>query len=92
MQRYKGTLRILGTNLGKPEDVNHNDAYADLLEKMAATLNKWKHRKMSIAGKIMIIKTLITPKLVYTMSNLKSPYPSFWSKVNNILFSFISDG
>ena len=47
---------------------------------------------MSVAGKITIIKTLITSKLVYIMSNLPSPNPTFWKEVNYILYKFIYNG
>ena len=88
----KKEVKILGVMLGGDHETTQTSNYEPILNKMKATIDKWKGRPMSLAGKITIIKTLITSKLVYAMSNLPSPKPAFWKEVNNILYKFIYDG
>ena len=56
---------------------------------MKAVLVKWKDRKVSIAGKINIVKSLVTSKLVYAMTNLPSPDQDYWKEVNHLLYKFL---
>ena len=55
-------------------------------------IETWKSRRMSLAGKISIIKSLITSKLIYCISTLPSPSKPFWEEANKLLYKFIYDG
>jgi len=52
----------------------------------------WGKRKMSLAGKISIIKSMITSKLLYCINNLPSPKESYWKEVEDLLYKFLNDG
>ena len=43
------------------------------MEEFDATLKRWKHRKLSLLGKITVIKTFALPKLIYPFSTLQHP-------------------
>ena len=58
------------------------------LEKMQKLLDSWRVRHLTIQGKIVVIKTLAIPKLVYTASLLPIPN-GFVKHVNKILYKFI---
>ena len=54
------------------------------------TLNSWKRRKLTLLGKINIVKTLALSKLIFTSSVLPVP-KAFCELVNKITFNFIWD-
>ena len=59
----------------------------DALEK---TLNNWKRRKLTLLGKINIVKSVGLSKLIYNASVLPVPN-NFCDQVNKVTFNFIWD-
>ena len=59
---------------------------------MKAVLDQWSKRRISIAGKINIIKSLVTSKPIYAITNLASPDIDYWNEVNKLLYSFVHNG
>ena len=59
----------------------------DVLEK---TLNNWKRRKLTLLGKINIVKSVGLSKLIYNASVLPVP-TNFCDQVNKVTFNFIWD-
>ena len=55
------------------------------------TLNNWKKRKLTLIGKINIVKTLGLSKLIYC-SSLLTVSKSLIDRINKIIFSFIWEG
>jgi len=87
----KEELRILGLKISKDNQQTTSKNYQEALDKMKATVDLWKRRQMSLAGKICIIKTMITSKLQYCMNNLASPPKEFWKEVEELLYNFLND-
>ena len=52
--------------------------------KIKQILNSWKQRKFSLKGKIVILKTLVISRLVYTAHVLSCP--KGWIKIYEKLF------
>jgi len=88
----KKELKILGLKITNSSKETTEINYQEALEKMKSTIDLWNKRKMSLAGKICIIKTMITSKLVYCMNNLASPNEDYWKEVERILYKFVNDG
>ena len=62
--------------------------FDEKLRSMEKILNIWKNRKLTLIGRINIVKTLALSKLIFNSSNLSSPnYLS--GAVNNMIFNFI---
>ena len=53
-------------NEEEDECLNVGKAY----EKCCKTLDRWSHRKLSLKGKITVIKTYALPKLLYVFNNV----------------------
>ena len=91
--KYKKGGKKPRTDFGNRQNQGQKDDdiqdYDDIQDKMKAVMNKWKDRRTSLAGKISIVKCLITSKLVYAMTNLPSPNSDYWKDVNHKLFKFI---
>ena len=77
--------------------INHGDIISvvnenllPILNEMKSILNIWTSRGLTLLEKIIIIKSMVIPKLVYKASNLPVMLPdSFMKQVNQILFKFI---
>ena len=54
-------------------------------------LNTWKKHKLSVIGKIAVIKTFALPKLIYPLTVLENPKPDLINKINKYMFDFLSD-
>ena len=78
----------MGTERVKTKKVN----YEEILGKMKATLDKWNERRTSIGGKISIVKSLVTSKLIYALTNLPAPDAEYWKEVNQLLYKFVHNG
>ena len=59
------------------------------LKEIENVLKVWNLRNLTLYGKIVIIKTLVIPKLIYPLSLLPSPPDSFFSNLQKSLFDFL---
>ena len=87
--QIKEEIKSLDITISTDQAKSNTKNYNDILGKMRSTIEKWETRKMSLAGRICIIKRLITSKLIYAMSNLNSPAPEYWKEVNEMLYRFV---
>ena len=51
-------------------------------------LNKWKLHKLSLIGKITVIKTFALPKLVYPLTVLNIPSEEILNQIKNACSTF----
>ena len=58
---------------------------------MEKVLNIWKNRKLTLIGRINIVKTLGLSKLIFNSSNLTLPL-NLSDTINNMIFNCIWDG
>ena len=77
-----GVVFAYETHVG--EKINFDER----LVKMKKVLNLWSGRRLSILGRIAIVKTLALSKLVYNCSVLDTP-TDFAKEVNKVIFPFI---
>ena len=54
-------------------------------------LNRWKKHKLSVIGKIAVIKTFALPKLIYPLTVLENPKQELINKINKYMFDFLWD-
>ena len=55
-------------------------------------LNRWKKWKLSLIGKITVLKTFAFPKLIYPLQVLANPQQCILKDINTKMFSFLWDG
>ena len=80
------TIPVTGNNQ-QLIDLNYNP----ILIKIKGLIKQWTKRTLTLYGKSVIVKTLILPQLIYQLSNLPSPAPTFLQEVDNLIFEFIWD-
>ena len=54
-------------------------------------LKRWNHRKLSLMGKITVVKTFALPKLIYPLTVLNNPPVDILKKIKFEFFNFIWD-
>jgi len=85
----KDNVKLLGItlnrNVAKMIDINMSPK----LKEIEDCLQIWKMRDLSIIGKINIIKSLASSKLVHAMSVLPSPPEVFFKELERILYNFV---
>ena len=65
--------------------------FEERINNLEKTLNGWKRRKLTLLGRINIVKTLGLSKLIYNASVLSIP-KHFVKEINRISFNFIWEG
>ena len=55
---------------------------------MRNILNCWKYQRLSLIGKILVIKSLVASHLTYILAPLATNQRAF-SEINNIFYSFL---
>ena len=62
------------------------------IEEFKNCLKQWQHRKLTLLGKITVIKTFALPKLIYPLTVLKTPSSKIIKDIDDIMFDFLWDG
>ena len=65
--------------------------FDEKLRSMEKVLNIWKNRKLTLIGRINIVKTLVLSKLIFNSSNLSLP-KDLPDTINNMILNFIWEG
>ena len=55
-------------------------------------LMQWRHRKLSLMGKIVVIKSYALPKLIYPLTSLPNPPKETIKRIEKMMYDFIWDG
>ena len=86
----KESVCALGIHFSNSKEVSDKLNFHEKLDVLEKALNNWKRRKLTLLGKINIIKSLGISKLIFTASVLPTP-ETFYEQVNKITFNFIWD-
>ena len=84
-------IKALGVHYTYDLKLLHEKNFIERLDSVKKLLNIWSSRGLSIYGKVMIIKSLIIPKLVYISSLLPTP-KEIIQELNQLLYKFLWKG
>ena len=65
--------------------------YEEKKEKISKIIENWQFRRLTLLGKITVIKSLLASQLVYIMSPLPTSHHHL-KEIRNVLFNFLWDG
>ena len=54
-------------------------------------LKQWQHRKLTLMGKITVIKNYALPKLVFVLCSLLDPTKQIIKRIETIMYDFLWD-
>ena len=75
------------TNRSQTVNINLNPK----IEEFKTCLKQWQHRKLTLIGKVTVIKTYALPKLIYPLTVLKTPSQNTIKHVQDIMQEFLWD-
>ena len=81
----------LGVWLSTLENKSLNPNFIEKIEKIRSILDNWSARRLTLLGKITIIKTLAVSQIVYALSSLPTP-PDILKTIYSILYDFFWNG
>ena len=84
-------IRALGVFFCYNSDDENNLNFGEKISNLEKTLNSWKRRKLTLHGRIKIVKTLGLSKLIYNTSVLVIP-EHYMKEINKLTFNFIWEG
>ncbi len=94
MTSFKGVkftneaIRCLGIYLGHDKNECYEFNWQNKLDKIRKVFERWKHRNLTVFGKILIIKSLAASKLYHVMSRLDTP-DEILKEFEKISFNFL---
>ena len=83
--------KALGIVFNNKNDTD-NTFSLNLLPKIDAFCNclkQWQHRKLSLIGRITVIKSFAFPKLIYPLSVLPNPPYHYIKQITTAMFEFL---
>ena len=85
-------FKLLGIDfsldLSSMPDLNFRKKIIDV----SKILKSWQHRKLTLLGKVTVIKTLALPKLIHLLTSLPNLKQSLFNDLNKLFFNSIWDG
>ena len=54
-------------------------------------LQQWSHRKLTLMGKIVVIKNVALPKLIYPLTSLQNPPKETIKQIEQLMYAFLWD-
>ena len=87
----KDKVKSLGLWLSTDPELSASLNYNEKLEKVKEILRCWKYRRLTLLGKITVIKSLVVSQLVYLHSPLRSNYRVL-KEINDLLYNFLWNG
>ena len=84
-------IKALGVWLSIDPEETANLNFQEKTEKVLNLLRNWQYRRLSLLGKITILKSLIASQLVHILSPLQTNDQAI-RKINNAFYLFLWDG
>ena len=86
-------VKTLGVWLSTDPVITMKENYNEKLTKLTTTLGCWELRRLSLLGKITVLKSLTISQLVYILSPLPTDQRvTVVNEVNNLCYNFLWDG
>ena len=87
--KFTNKIKLLGIHFSNSNSArNIEDNWVNRIEKLEKNLTLWSRRKLTLHGKVLIIKTFGISQFIYVMKSIGLKIEVL-KKINRILFSFI---
>ena len=91
MKWPKDKVKSLGLWISTDRELSASLNYNEKLEKVEEILRRWKCHRLTLIGKITIMKSLVVSQLVYVILPLCSNYKVL-TEINDLLYTFLWNG
>ena len=87
-QNQKVKALRMGVWFSTDQDMAISLDYTEKLTKIKSILGCWKFRRLSLVGKIVVLKSLVASQLVYVFSPLATNHDVI-KEINKLFFNFL---
>jgi len=87
----KSKVKTLGLWLSTNSEESTLLNYKEKIEKIRKILSCWKYRRLTLLGKITVLKSLAASQLVYLLSPLQSDY-NVINEIDKLFYQFLWNG
>ncbi|MCP3901869.1 MAG: reverse transcriptase family protein, partial [Desulfobacteraceae bacterium] len=81
-------IRCLGIYIGHDTDQKYLLNWTDKVNEIRTLLETWKHRNLTLFGKITVLKQLALPKIIFSATMLHTP-DEVIKEVNTLFYGFV---
>lgn len=83
--------KALGITFNTNTQLLLKENFEESYEKFKVVLKRWQHRKLTLMGKITVIKSFAMPILLYPLSTLNLPSIALINSVQKLLYDYVWD-
>ena len=84
-------VKALGTYISTKAEEAWKQNFQEKIEKIRKLTENWSFRRLSLLGKVTVIKTLQASQLVYVLTPLPTCHVAI-KEINDLLYKFLWDG
>ena len=81
-------VKVLGVWLSTDSDITLSLTYREKADKIKNILSNWKYRRLTLLGKIQVIKSLAASQLTYILAPLPTNHKTI-KEINDLFLSFL---
>ena len=89
--KWVNRVKSLGVWISTDSEASIKANYDEKIEKAQNVLSSWKYRRLSLLGKITVLKSLVASQFVYILAPLPSSHTAL-DEINRIFYIFLWDG
>ena len=89
--KWVNKVKSLGVWKSRDSEASIKANYDEKIEKAQNVLSSWKYRRLSLLGKITVLKSLVASQFVYILAPLPSNHTAL-DEINRIFYNFLWDG
>ena len=82
----------LGMTFTTNKDLTFQENLESKIKHFESCLKQWQHRKLTLMGKVTVIKNSALPKLIYVLTSLQNPSKQTIKGIKKLMYEFIWDG
>ena len=87
----KNKVKALGVYISTDPTTSMNENYNEKLEKVRTQLSCWDHRRLTLLGKMVVLKSLIASQLDYILFSLPTNRCAI-DEINTMFYNFLWNG
>ena len=85
------SFKLLGVNFDVNLSQMLNKNFEEKLNEIKNLIKHWQSRKLTVLGKITVVKTLLVPKITHLFMSLPNPTGKYLEELNTLLYKFVWD-
>ena len=90
--RWTTRLKVLGISFSNDDSETYDENFESKLRNIQTIICCWKKRYLTVRGRIVLVKSLLLPKLTHVLTSLPKPALDFTKRLRTEMFHFIWGG